>query len=82
MTHPRKSIHPGRIILFSDLVQIDIYLTQFPLLAPFPQLRKNPFNDVIPLGMHVVERDADYDSDDLSGCGHDNERYSCVVYRK
>jgi len=45
------------IVIAGD-VAMDWIGWEIPLLAPFPQFRKNAFDEVVPLGMHIVERAA------------------------
>jgi hypothetical protein len=53
-------------IFFNNiLTQINIRESQFPLLIPFPQLRENLFDNVIPFGLHVIECTDYKDSDSL-----------------
>jgi hypothetical protein len=50
--------------------QVNIDQVEFSLLAPFPQLGKDPFHEVIPLGVHVIECAAHEDADGLPRKGH------------
>ena len=49
-------------------MHLDMQHPQFPLLAPLPQLKENPFDKVIKVDMHIAESAADKDTDGLPGC--------------
>ena len=50
--------------------KVNVDKPQLPLLAPFTELRKHPFDEVVPLGVHVVEDAANEDVDTLPPSGH------------
>jgi len=56
------------IFLPNILNHLDIHQLQYPILTPLPQLKENPFDKMIQLDMHVIESDADKDTDGLPGC--------------
>jgi hypothetical protein len=60
-----------RVVIVSiDSSQVDIYNTEFALFAPFTKLLEDLLDEVIPLGMHIVEGTAHEHIDGLPGEGH------------
>lgn len=51
--------------------KVDINQAEFSLLAPLTQFREDPFDEVVPLCMHVIESAAHKYADGLPGEGHD-----------
>jgi len=56
-----------RISLGHAPAEVNVDEAEFSLLTPLPQLGEDPLDEVIPLGVHIIERAADEDSDGLPG---------------
>lgn len=61
-------VYPTKILIYRYL-RVAVSVSHTTPAAP-----EISFDEIVPLGMHVVERAADKDTDGLPGCGHGSKK--------